>query len=103
MTVHVVGRGAVPLRIPQDIIEGLSELLGEQVAAVLLTAIGLLLSFLLELLFGLLAVELAVKLENGGLKGALAAGFLLVAFVFVYRSFYGMRIPVEAVKAEAKK
>jgi K(+)-stimulated pyrophosphate-energized sodium pump len=54
-------------------------------------------------LFGLLAVELAVKLENGGLKGALAAGFLLVAFVFVYRSFYGMRIPVEQIKAEAKK
>jgi len=54
-------------------------------------------------LFGLLAVELAVKLENGGLKGALAAGFLMVAFVFVYRSFYGMRIPVEPVKAEAKK
>ena len=44
-------------------------------------------------LFGLLAVELAVKLDNGGLKGALAAGFLMVAFVFVYRSFYGMRIP----------
>jgi K(+)-stimulated pyrophosphate-energized sodium pump len=54
-------------------------------------------------LFGLLAVELAVKLENGGLKGALAAGFLLVAFVFVYRSFYGMRIPVEDFKAEANK
>jgi K(+)-stimulated pyrophosphate-energized sodium pump len=54
-------------------------------------------------LFGLLAVELAVKLENGGLKGALAAGFLMVAFVFVYRSFYGMRIPVEQIKAEAKK
>jgi K(+)-stimulated pyrophosphate-energized sodium pump len=54
-------------------------------------------------LFGLLAVELAVKLDNGGLKGALAAGFLLVAFVFVYRSFYGMRIPVDQIKAEAKK
>jgi K(+)-stimulated pyrophosphate-energized sodium pump len=54
-------------------------------------------------LFGLLAVELAVKLDNGGLKGALAAGFLLVAFFFVYRSFYGMRIPVENIKAEAKK
>jgi K(+)-stimulated pyrophosphate-energized sodium pump len=54
-------------------------------------------------LFGLLAVELAVKLENGGLKGALAAGFLMVAFVFVYRSFYGMRIPIETVEAEAKK
>jgi K(+)-stimulated pyrophosphate-energized sodium pump len=44
-------------------------------------------------LFGLLAVELAVKLDNGGLKGALAAGFLMVAFFFVHRSFYGMRIP----------
>jgi K(+)-stimulated pyrophosphate-energized sodium pump len=54
-------------------------------------------------LFGLLAVELAVKLDNGGLKGALAAGFLMVALVFVYRSFYGMRIPVEQIKAEAKK
>jgi K(+)-stimulated pyrophosphate-energized sodium pump len=52
-------------------------------------------------LFGLLAVELAVTLQNGGLKGALAAAFLMVAFVFVYRSFYGMRIPVEA-KTEAK-
>ena len=54
-------------------------------------------------LFGLLAVELAVTLQNPGLKGALAAGFLMVAFVFVYRSFYSMRIPVEAkteVKAE---
>jgi K(+)-stimulated pyrophosphate-energized sodium pump len=53
-------------------------------------------------LFGLLAVELAVKLDNGGLKGALAAGFLMVAFVFVYRSFYGMRIPKEQIKAEGK-
>jgi K(+)-stimulated pyrophosphate-energized sodium pump len=50
-------------------------------------------------LFGLLAVELAVKLDNGGLKGALAAGFLLIAFVFVYRSFYGMRIPQEQIKS----
>jgi K(+)-stimulated pyrophosphate-energized sodium pump len=54
-------------------------------------------------LFGLLAVELAVTLDNSGLKGALAAAFLMVAFVFVYRSFYGMRIPQEQVKAEAKK
>ena len=55
-------------------------------------------------LFGLLAVELAVKLQNGGLKGALAAGFLMVAFFFVYRSFYGMRIPPkDAEVAEAKK
>jgi K(+)-stimulated pyrophosphate-energized sodium pump len=51
-------------------------------------------------LFGLLAVELAVKLDDG-LRGALAAGFLLVAFYFVRRSFYGMRIPLES-KAEAR-
>jgi K(+)-stimulated pyrophosphate-energized sodium pump len=46
-------------------------------------------------LFGLLAVELAVKLtlETGGtLTHILAAAFFLVSFFFVYRSFYGMRI-----------
>ncbi|HJP55771.1 MAG TPA: sodium-translocating pyrophosphatase [Gemmatimonadales bacterium] len=42
-------------------------------------------------LFGLLAVELAVSLSRS-LSGALAAVFLVVALVFVYRSFYGMRI-----------
>jgi K(+)-stimulated pyrophosphate-energized sodium pump len=47
-------------------------------------------------LFGLLAVELAVKLTSetgGGLTHALAAAFFAVSFFFVYRSFYGMRIP----------
>jgi K(+)-stimulated pyrophosphate-energized sodium pump len=46
-------------------------------------------------LFGLLAVELAVKLTvetGGGLTHILAAAFFLVSFFFVYRSFYGMRI-----------
>jgi K(+)-stimulated pyrophosphate-energized sodium pump len=46
-------------------------------------------------LFGLLAVELAVSLteERGpALSHILAAVFLVVALVFVYRSFYGMRI-----------
>jgi K(+)-stimulated pyrophosphate-energized sodium pump len=46
-------------------------------------------------LFGLLAVELAVKLtsETGGnLPMILAAAFFAVSFFFVYRSFYGMRI-----------
>ena len=46
-------------------------------------------------LFGLLAVELAVKLtaNNGtGLTHALAAVFFVVSMYFVYRSFYGMRI-----------
>jgi K(+)-stimulated pyrophosphate-energized sodium pump len=46
-------------------------------------------------LFGLLAVELAVKLtsETGGsLSHLLAAAFFVVSFLFVYRSFFGMRI-----------
>jgi K(+)-stimulated pyrophosphate-energized sodium pump len=46
-------------------------------------------------LFGLLAVELAVSLSadmGTGISHILAAVFLAVALVFVYRSFYGMRI-----------
>jgi K(+)-stimulated pyrophosphate-energized sodium pump len=42
-------------------------------------------------LFGLLAVELAVGLDRG-LSLGLAAVFFLVSVVFVWRSFYGMRI-----------
>jgi len=50
-------------------------------------------------LFGLLAVELAVKLtaEAGpALSHMLAAGFFFVATIFVWRSFYGMRIRNES-------
>jgi K(+)-stimulated pyrophosphate-energized sodium pump len=46
-------------------------------------------------LFGLLAVELAVELTadmGTGVSHALAAVFLALSMVFVYRSFYGMRI-----------
>ncbi len=46
-------------------------------------------------LFGLLAVELSVKLslEQGPMfSRMLAAGLFIVALSFVYRSFYGMRI-----------
>jgi K(+)-stimulated pyrophosphate-energized sodium pump len=49
-------------------------------------------------LFGLLAVELAVKLtsEAGSrMTQLIAAGFFAVSFLFVYRSFYGMRIKAE--------
>jgi K(+)-stimulated pyrophosphate-energized sodium pump len=55
-------------------------------------------------LFGLLAVELAVKLtESGpGLAHVLAAVFFLVSYIFVYRSFYGMRIGAEREAAEAR-
>ncbi len=45
-------------------------------------------------LFGLLAVELAIKLPDG-LRIGLAAAFFLISTVFVYRSFYGMRIGAE--------
>ncbi|HEY3382735.1 MAG TPA: sodium-translocating pyrophosphatase [Vicinamibacterales bacterium] len=50
-------------------------------------------------LFGLLAVELAVQLKDQlgtGFGWALSAAFFLVSVVFVWRSFYGMRIPVDA-------
>ncbi len=47
-------------------------------------------------LFGLLAVEIAVTMTNQNLKTAIGAFFFLVALVFVYRSFYAMRIPDEA-------
>ena len=44
-------------------------------------------------LFGLLAVEIAVTMKNQGSKTAIGAFFFIVALLFVYRSFYGMRIP----------
>ena len=46
-------------------------------------------------LFGLLAVEIAVTMQNVGLKLGLASLFFIIALVFVYRSFYGMRISGE--------
>jgi K(+)-stimulated pyrophosphate-energized sodium pump len=49
-------------------------------------------------LFGLLAVELGVYLSSSGsatLSKVLAVVFFLSALVFVYRSFYGMRIEAE--------
>ena len=45
-------------------------------------------------LFGLLAVELAVEMERTPRLVA-AAIFFVISMVFVYRSFYGMRIPVQ--------
>jgi K(+)-stimulated pyrophosphate-energized sodium pump len=48
-------------------------------------------------LFGLLAVELAVELtsKNAQLTHILAGVFFLVSFLFVYRSFFGMRIKAD--------
>jgi K(+)-stimulated pyrophosphate-energized sodium pump len=50
-------------------------------------------------LFGLLAVELAVKMDVAWRLG-LAALFLAVALVFVYRSFYNMRIETSVRASE---
>jgi K(+)-stimulated pyrophosphate-energized sodium pump len=46
-------------------------------------------------LFGLLAMEIAIAPGMKGSAYIVGSIFLLVALVFVYRSFYGMRIPVE--------
>jgi K(+)-stimulated pyrophosphate-energized sodium pump len=51
-------------------------------------------------LFGLLAVEIAVTITNQNLKTGIGAFFFIVALIFVYRSFYGMRIPEDDTGAE---
>jgi len=56
-------------------------------------------------LFGLLAVELAVKLtsdQGPKVSWSLAIVFFAVAIYFVWRSFYGMRIGTEKAAAESK-
>jgi K(+)-stimulated pyrophosphate-energized sodium pump len=56
-------------------------------------------------LFGLLAVELAVKLtsdQGPTVSWTLAIVFFAVAIYFVWRSFYGMRIGTEKAAAESK-
>ena len=49
-------------------------------------------------LFGLLAVEIAVKMPDT-LKHTVGGLIFIVGLVFVYRSFYNMRIPVDAKEA----
>ncbi|HNT67932.1 MAG TPA: sodium-translocating pyrophosphatase [Syntrophorhabdaceae bacterium] len=46
-------------------------------------------------LFGLLATEIAVTMQSQGLKTTLGVIFMIIALVFVYRSFYGMRVGEE--------
>jgi len=50
-------------------------------------------------LFGLLAVEIAVNMTDG-LKHAIGTAIFVVGLVFVYRSFYGMRIPINPSEAD---
>jgi K(+)-stimulated pyrophosphate-energized sodium pump len=47
-------------------------------------------------LFGLLATEIAVTMKEQGPKTAIGVFFFIVALIFVYRSFYCMRIPEES-------
>ncbi len=46
-------------------------------------------------LFGLLATEIAVAMTNSAAKYAIGGVIFFVALIFVYRSFYCMRIPEE--------
>jgi K(+)-stimulated pyrophosphate-energized sodium pump len=46
-------------------------------------------------LFGLLAVEIAVTMKDQNIKNAIGATFFIIALIFVYRSFYSMRIPAD--------
>jgi len=43
-------------------------------------------------LFGLLATEIAVTMQSQSTKTVIGVVFFIVALVFIYRSFYGMRI-----------
>jgi K(+)-stimulated pyrophosphate-energized sodium pump len=57
-------------------------------------------------LFGLLAVELGVYLSSGGngtLSRVLAVAFFGAALLFIYRSFYGMRIENEPQATGARR
>ena len=59
-------------------------------------------------LFGLLAVEIAVTIQHQSVKTLIGGVFLIVALIFIYRSFYAMRIPDEdlnedSVEAAGKK
>jgi K(+)-stimulated pyrophosphate-energized sodium pump len=51
-------------------------------------------------LFGLLAVEIAVTIPHQSVKTLIGGFFLIVALVFIYRSFYAMRIPEEDLSAD---
>ena len=51
-------------------------------------------------LFGLLAVEIAVTIQQQSVKTLIGGFFFLIALVFIYRSFYSMRIPEEDLHAD---
>ena len=45
--------------------------------------------------YGLLAAEIAVTMKDQTVKTGIGAFFFVVALIFVYRSFYAMRIPAD--------
>ena len=49
-------------------------------------------------LFGLLATEIAVTIQSQAVKTSIGAVFFIVALIFIYRSFYGMRIGDETLE-----
>ncbi len=49
-------------------------------------------------LFGLLATEIAVTIQSQTTKYALGGLFFVIALIFIYRSFYGMRIGDEKLE-----
>ena len=51
-------------------------------------------------LFGLLSTEIAVTMTNADVKMGIGVFFFVLALVFVYRSFYGMRIPQDKTVAK---
>ena len=51
-------------------------------------------------LFGLLATEIAVTMSNQNVKAGVGVFFFVVALIFVYRSFYCMRIPAKKIGKE---
>jgi K(+)-stimulated pyrophosphate-energized sodium pump len=53
-------------------------------------------------LFGLLAVEIAVTMTNANTKHLIGAIFFVIALIFVYRSFYCMRIPPQNTGTEGR-
>ena len=50
-------------------------------------------------LFGLLAVEIAIQPQVQDYKYWIGGALFVVALIFVYRSFYSMRIPADVRKA----
>ncbi len=48
-------------------------------------------------LFGLLATEIAVTMQSQAVKTSIGAIFFIIALIFIYRSFYGMRIGDETL------